>query len=82
MKVLAKTIQGREFMYSARSARKVSARSAQYILDIVNQHGFLLDKEKGEIWHIYDVDQYDAAYDYAQYQAFTVRKGVVTARAY
>ena len=80
MKILAKTVQGREYMYSARSARKVSARSAQYILNVVNKAGFLLDREKGEIWHIYDIDEYDTAYDYALFQSFTVRKGIVTAR--
>lgn len=82
MKVIAKTIKDREFMYNARSARKVSARSAETILKIVNDYKFLLDTEKGEIWHIYDVDQYDNAYYYAQNQAFIIRNGVVTAKAY
>lgn len=80
MKVLAKAIKGQEFFYSARSARKVSERSAKVILDIVNEYRFQL--KENEVWHIYDVDQYDAAYDYAQFQSFTIRNGVVTARAY
>lgn len=80
MKVLAKTIKGQEYLYSARSAHKVSARSAKTILDIVNEYRFQL--KENEVWHIYDVGQYDAAYDYAQFQSFTIRNGVVTARAY
>jgi len=82
MKILAKTTKGREFLYNARSARKVSARSAEQILKIVNDYKFQIDTDKGETWHIYDVGQYDIAYEYAQYQAFTIRNGVVTARAY
>jgi len=82
MKVIAKTIKGKEFCYNARSARKVSERSAEKILKIVNDHKFLLNTEKGEIWHIYDIDQYSVAYDFAQNQAFTIRNGIVTARAY
>ena len=80
MKVIAKAIKGQEFFYNARSARKVSERSAKVILDIVNEYRFQL--KENEVWHIYDVDQYDAAYDYAQFQSFTIRNGIVTARAY
>lgn len=80
MKVIAKTIKGREFMYNPRSARKVSERSALKILSIVNEYKWNL--KDGEIWHLYDVDQYDAAFDYAQYQSFTIRKGIVTASCY
>lgn len=76
MKVLAKTIKGQEYMYNARSARQVSERSAKVILDIVNEYRFLLNNEN-EIWHVYDVDRYDRAYDYAQFQKFTIRNGIV-----
>lgn len=81
MKVIAKTIQGREFIYNARTARKVSARSASVILEVVNHFKFQLDPEKNEIWHIYDVCELDNAYYYAQHQAFTIRNGVVSAKA-
>ena len=80
MKILARTTPGREFMYSARSAHKVSARSADKICAIVNEYKHLLGTPAGECWHVYDVDQYDAAFQYAQYQAFTIRNGIVTAR--
>lgn len=78
MKVIAKTHPGREFAYITRSARKVSERSAEKILAIVNACKW--DLKDGEIWHLYDVDKYDTGYDYAQYQSFTIRNGVVTAR--
>ena len=82
MKVIAKTIIGHEYMYNARTARKVSARSAAVILEAVNQHKYLLNTADNEIWHIYDVDEFDNAYYYAQRQSFTIRNGIVTARAY
>jgi len=80
MKIIAKTRIGSEYLYSASSARKVSARSAETILKVVNEMRWRL--KDGETWHIYDVDEYSAAYDYAQYQAFTIRNGIVTARCY
>ena len=82
MKIIAKTIEGKEFIYSATSARKVSERSANKICDIVNQYKFLLDTSKNEKWFIYEIDKYDIAYDYAQVQSFTIRNGIVTARNY
>lgn len=82
MKIIAKAIKGQEFLYNARSARKVSARSADKICAIVNEHKFLLGSADNEVWHVYDVDQYDQAYDYAQYQTFTIRNGIVTAHCF
>jgi hypothetical protein len=66
-------------MYNPRSARAVSARSAAAILEIVNKHNFQIDPEKSEVWHVYDVDQWDRAYEIAQYQKFTIRNGIVKA---
>lgn len=80
MKILAKAIKGKEFMYNVRSAHKVSARSAMVILDIVNEYRFQL--KENEVWHLYDVDEYDTAYDVAQFQSFTIRNGVVSAKSY
>lgn len=80
MKVIAKAKIGSEFIYNAASARKVSERSAQKILAVVNEMKWRLND--GETWHIYDVDEYDNAFYYAQRQAFTIRKGIVTATAY
>lgn len=79
MKILAKTHKGAEFMYNARSAHAVSERSAEKILEIINAHNYRINPEKGETWHLYDVDQYDNAFYYAQSQKFTIRNGIVTA---
>ena len=82
MKIIAKTITGKEFMYKPSTARKVSARSAETILKVVNEHKFLLGSAENETWHIYDIDEYDTAYFYASRQAFIIRRGVVIAKAY
>lgn len=77
-KVIAKTVKGKEYIYSTKSAHKVSANSAEKILTVLNNVRWNL-KNDDEIWHIYDVDEYDTAYDYAIYQKFTIRKGIVKA---
>lgn len=82
MKIIAKTIQGKEFMYKPPTARKVSARSAEVILKVVNEHKAILGAAENEIFHIYDIDEYDTAYFYASRQAFLIRNGVVTAISY
>ena len=82
MLVIAKSVKGKEFLYDPRTARKVSKASANYILEVVNKYKFLLDSSDSEIWHIHEIDEYDAAFVYAQYQAFTVRNGIVSARSY
>ena len=76
MKILAKTTEGAEYLYSVRSAHKVSARSGQKIADALNKYGWQLETPD-EIWHLYDVDEYDTAYDYAQFQSFTIRDGKI-----
>lgn len=82
MLIIAKTVKGKEFMYSIKSARKVSKASAEKILAIVNAHKEILGAKEDEIFHIYEIDEYDTAYAYAQYQSFTIRNGIVTARNY
>lgn len=80
MLVIAKSVKGKEFLYKADTARKVSKASAEKICEIVNDMKWRL--EENEVWHIHEVDQYDDAYFYAERQAFTIRNGVVTARCY
>lgn len=77
MIILAKTIPGKEFIYSVHSAHKVSKASAKTILKIVNEFRFTL--KETEIWHLYHIDEYDSAFVIAQRQAFTIRKGIVKA---
>lgn len=75
MLVLAKSIQGREYLYNPKSARAVSARSAETIKEIANHVRYLL--KDGEVWHVHTVDRYDTAFQYAQFQRFTIRNGLV-----
>ena len=82
MKIVARTIKGKEFLYGIKTAHKVSERSAKEILEILNQNHFRCGKNPDEVWHIYDVDQYDLAYQYAEDQSFTIRNGVVKERSY
>jgi len=76
MKIVARSVKGQEFLYNAKSAHKVSDRSAKTICDILNKSTYML--MGGEVWHIHEVDSYDNAYYYAQEQSFTIRRGVVT----
>ena len=73
MTIVAITHPGREYLYYSRSAHKVSKASASYILNVLNQYKHKL--HDGEIWHVYNVDSYSMAYDYAQYQRFSIRNG-------
>lgn len=75
MLVIAKAVKGKEFFYKASSARKVSKKSAKVICDICNKYNYQL--QAGEIWHIYEIDKYCNAYDYAQFQQFKIYKGIV-----
>ena len=79
MTIIAKTRTGREYMYIPRTARKVSKKSANAICDIVNKYKYLLDTDRCECWHVYEISEYDAAFDFAQYQSFTMRNGIVKA---
>ncbi len=72
MVVLAKSIAGQEFMYSARSAHKVPAKRAAAIRDALN--GIRYDLKDGQIWHLHEIDEFDAAYDFAEMQKFYVNK--------
>jgi hypothetical protein len=82
MKIIAKTIKGHEYMYDPRTARKVSNKNADLICKIVNEHKTILGAKENEVFHVYTIDEYSKAWDYAQYQSFTIRNGVVTARAH
>ena len=80
MKVLAISIRGAEFMYSPKTAHKVSAASAQKIADALNAAGYMLKDNPRGVWYIHDVDKYDTAFDYAAYQSFSVYKGTIRRR--
>lgn len=75
MKIVAVTTEGREFMYKSRTAHKVSERSAARIAEALNNAGFQVDKANGEKWHVYNIDEYSAAYPAAIGKQFTIRNG-------
>lgn len=77
MLVLAISKKGNEYLYKANTARAVSKASAKKIMDIVNRADYLINNDF-ETWYIHEIGKYDRAFDYAQYQKFTIRKGVVT----
>lgn len=79
MKIAAKTREGTEFLYSASSAHRISERSAARIVEALNENRYQL--RPGEKWHVYNVDQYDGAYQIAQYQQFSIHNGYLYERA-
>lgn len=76
MLILAISVKDREYLYKANTARAVSKNSAQKICDIVNECKYQL--KPGEIWHIYEIDKYNIAFDYATRQEFKIRRGIVS----
>jgi len=75
MIILAKAVKGHEFLYSAISAHKVSKASAEKIRDVLNGLNYKLNN--GEIWHVFEVENFERAAAYAETQKFTTRKGVL-----
>ena len=80
MFILAKSVKGHEFLYTASTAHEVSKASAKKIESIVNLANYKL--KDNETWFIHEVDKYDTAYDYAQFQKFRIRKGIVYEATY
>ena len=78
MKVLAISAKGREFLYNASTAHKVSERSGKVIMDALNNARYGL--KEGQVWHIHEVGPYDNAYAFASYQEFAIRKGKIYER--
>lgn len=75
MTVLAKSQLGKEYLYNPKSSHKVPVASARKIMDILNDVRWNL--KAGEVWHMYEIDEYDSAYVYAESQRFSIRKGIV-----
>ena len=74
MMILAISVQGKEFLYNPKTAHAVS----KTIKIILNKMSWRL--KENETWFIHDIDEYSTAYDYAETQKFTIRKGLVTER--
>ena len=69
MRIVAVTNDGSEFLYNFRTAHKVSNSGAEKICKILNNIRYDL-KKPTEKWWVYEIGQYDIAYDVAQYQNF------------
>lgn len=78
MFALAKAVKDHEFVYNIRSVHKVSKRSGQLICDELNRTRWNL--KDGEVWHMYELDEYSQGYDLANVQQFRIRKGVIYQR--
>ena len=75
MIVLAKSLAGQEFLYSAKSAHAVPKTSARKIMDALNKARY--DLAEGQVWHLHEVGEYDDAEWYGERQRFSIRKGVI-----
>lgn len=73
MMVVAISAKGHEFLYSAKTAHKVSKASAEKICKALNEAKYHL--KDGDIWHVHEIDKYDNAWIYAHEQEFRVWKG-------
>jgi len=78
MIVLAKSAEGMEYLYSAKSAHAVPKSSARKIMDALNNAKY--DLRDGQVWHMYEVCGLDDASFYAERQAFGIRKGSIYER--
>ena len=79
MKIVAKSVRGKEFLYSARSAHQVKGLTAEKMAEFLNAQKH--DLSDGEVWHVHEVGPYDNAYSYAETQVFEKKcNGKVTQR--
>lgn len=77
MTIVAKSKKGHEFLYNPKTAHKVSKASAKDICKALNDYKFEIYDDDDEVWFIHEVDQYDNAFQYAEWQAFTRRNGAI-----
>ena len=72
MIIVARAVKGKEFLYSAASAHRVTEKKAQTIADALNRAQYGITPE--QVWHVFDVGMYDNAYAYGEMQGFQMRK--------
>ena len=68
MKIVAKSVNGKEFLYSARSAHQVKGLTAEKMAEFLNAQKH--DLKADEVWHVHEVGPYDNAYGYGAIQMF------------
>ena len=74
-KIIAKSINGQEYLYSEKYCYSVSAKKAKIICDTLNSLQWQL--RSNEIWHIYDLDELDYKYTNAVFQQLIAgKKGI------
>lgn len=80
MIVVAKSVKGAEYMYSAKSAHQVKGMTPEKMCDFLNKQKH--DLREHEVWHVHEVGILDNAYAYGEMQMFErkrngqiVRKG-------
>lgn len=79
-KMIAKAVNGQEFLYSRNTAHKVSERSADAICKVLNDCKWKLNG--GEVWHVFDCGWYELEYTAAAFQSFTIRNGLIKEKRY
>lgn len=77
-KIIAKTLEGREFIYSKNSAHAVPNASAAEICAALNANRYQL--KDGEKWHIYEAGWYELEHTAAAWQSFGKRNGSIYER--
>lgn len=75
-KMIAKTVEGKEFMYSRVEAYEVSNAGAEEICKALNEKRWHLDKPE-EKWHVYDLGWYEREQTQAGVQKLGRRKGSI-----
>lgn len=76
MKVIARSVLGKEFLYTYNGAFFAPDSSAQKMADIMNANKFQL--KAGETWHVHDKQYGD---DMKVYRKLFFSRGILKARA-
>lgn len=75
-KMIAMTLEGKEFMYSRVEAYEVSNAGAEEICKALNEKRWRLATPK-EKWHVYDLGPYEREQTLAGVQKLSRRKGSI-----
>lgn len=77
LKIIAKTTDGKEYLYSRKWSFRVPNKSAQDICAIMNHCKWML--KDGEKWYVYTVEQWEIDSCYAASQWLSIYRGIVKA---
>lgn len=79
-KVIAKSIKGKEYLYSRKECYSVSAKKAKLICDTLNRLQWQL--KDGETWFIHEIDDIEYKYCNAVFQQFIAGKNGIRIKNY